>query len=532
MMCISLSTYAQDENSKKGIQWTTGLSWEQVKQKAKLENKFIFLDCFATWCGPCKLMDKEVYTNDTVASFFNDKFISVRVQMDKTKNDNEYVKKWYKDADSINRYTDAYPTFLFVSKEGVIVYKGVGYKPSLDFVSLGQTAIKPGNTYLDPFKEYFILKDEYKQGNKHYDRMPYMIKTAPRFGDTAFARELLIEHIEYVSKLNPEQRYTKEAIQIWSEYTLKSSGLCFQFFYKDGYIIDQVMNEKGYAQTVVDKTIENELINPFYKKQPTGEIMFPHLVSLTEPIRKDHAGANWKELYKEIRKKFDKNSAKRNVLAAKINWYDKHGNMELYIKYFVNSLEKITKDSIGPRIAGSINHCGWQSFLAVNDLGLLKKIIPWTEKVAKKSADYFYLDTHANLLYKAGKKQEAIFWEERAVFYAKSESKKAQYRNVIEQMKRGEPTYLGSGTNWEGINSISWKGFEFSKIVSVKDINGKPIEGALVINNRTGESKQTTPKGFVVMEVSLDDILEISAKGYKSDKLPITKAPGRITVVL
>src|SRR5689334_7898174 len=44
-----------DSNSH-GVQWTTGLSWEQVKQKAQLEKKYIFLDCLATWCGPCKMM--------------------------------------------------------------------------------------------------------------------------------------------------------------------------------------------------------------------------------------------------------------------------------------------------------------------------------------------------------------------------------------------------------------------------------------------------------------------------------------------
>src|SRR5205807_219920 len=84
IMYLPLLILAQENT---GIKWTEGLTWEQVKEKAKKENKYIFLDCFATWCGPCKLMDKEIYTNDTVGSYFNDKFISVKVQMDKAKND-------------------------------------------------------------------------------------------------------------------------------------------------------------------------------------------------------------------------------------------------------------------------------------------------------------------------------------------------------------------------------------------------------------------------------------------------------------
>src|SRR6266540_4082157 len=54
-----------------GIKWVTGLTWQQVKQKAKAENKYIFLDIFTTWCGPCKMMEKNVYSNDTVGDFFN-----------------------------------------------------------------------------------------------------------------------------------------------------------------------------------------------------------------------------------------------------------------------------------------------------------------------------------------------------------------------------------------------------------------------------------------------------------------------------
>jgi thiol-disulfide isomerase/thioredoxin len=63
-LCLSLSGIAQ------GINWTIGLKWLAIQEKAKKENKYIFLDFYATWCGPCKKMEKEVYVNDTVARFF------------------------------------------------------------------------------------------------------------------------------------------------------------------------------------------------------------------------------------------------------------------------------------------------------------------------------------------------------------------------------------------------------------------------------------------------------------------------------
>src|SRR5687768_17445714 len=86
------------EVDEKGIKFEQGLSWDQIKAKAKAQNKYIFIDSYATWCGPCKAMDQDVYPSEKVGNFFNDKFVSVKVQFDKMEQDTEQVKKWYADA--------------------------------------------------------------------------------------------------------------------------------------------------------------------------------------------------------------------------------------------------------------------------------------------------------------------------------------------------------------------------------------------------------------------------------------------------
>ncbi len=88
---FSLGTsFAQDE----GIHFEHGLSWKEVKEKAKRENKFIFMDCYTTWCGPCKLMSKNIFSQKVAGDFFNDKFVNVKVQFDEVEGDNEEIKKW------------------------------------------------------------------------------------------------------------------------------------------------------------------------------------------------------------------------------------------------------------------------------------------------------------------------------------------------------------------------------------------------------------------------------------------------------
>src|ERR1700733_3163950 len=86
------------DSSNLGIQFETGLNWKQIVKKARLEHRYIFVDCYTTWCGPCKAMEKEVYSTQGVGSLYNAKFISVKMQMDTSAKDDAAVKATYADA--------------------------------------------------------------------------------------------------------------------------------------------------------------------------------------------------------------------------------------------------------------------------------------------------------------------------------------------------------------------------------------------------------------------------------------------------
>ena len=54
---ISIAVAAQPT----GIQFEHNTTWQAVLDKAKQENKYIFVDAFTTWCGPCKMMAKNIF---------------------------------------------------------------------------------------------------------------------------------------------------------------------------------------------------------------------------------------------------------------------------------------------------------------------------------------------------------------------------------------------------------------------------------------------------------------------------------------
>ena len=59
------------------------LTFEQAKAKAKAEKKLIFMDCYTSWCGPCKYMTEQVFTRKEAGTYFNPRFISVKFDMER-----------------------------------------------------------------------------------------------------------------------------------------------------------------------------------------------------------------------------------------------------------------------------------------------------------------------------------------------------------------------------------------------------------------------------------------------------------------
>lgn len=119
-------------------------SWEEILAKAAEEDKYVFVDTYADWCAPCKKMDKEVFPQKTVGTFFNQHFISIRMDMDE-----EQYKAFARDYQ-----VRTYPTYLFFNPEGKLVHRAIGYMPEEDFLDAGNSALAPKSQSEKLFKRY------------------------------------------------------------------------------------------------------------------------------------------------------------------------------------------------------------------------------------------------------------------------------------------------------------------------------------------------------------------------------------------
>ncbi len=125
---LSCTVKAQNNKKNKGILFENGSTLEQCYVKAVCENKLVFIYCYATWCGPCKMMTKSVFTDDSVAKFYNFNFICIKIDIEKGEG-LELGKK---------NKIDMYPTSLFVDSTGKVLYTIFGASPKEQFLIISK----------------------------------------------------------------------------------------------------------------------------------------------------------------------------------------------------------------------------------------------------------------------------------------------------------------------------------------------------------------------------------------------------------
>ncbi len=116
--------------AESGIHFTDE-AWAAIVKKAKAENKIIFLDAYASWCGPCKLLQKNVFTRSDVGELFNKNFINVKVDMER--GEGPQLARLFP--------LEAYPTLFFIEPSGKIVRKVIGYRTPEQLISLGKSVL-------------------------------------------------------------------------------------------------------------------------------------------------------------------------------------------------------------------------------------------------------------------------------------------------------------------------------------------------------------------------------------------------------
>ncbi|MDH6250393.1 thioredoxin-related protein [Chryseobacterium sp. H1D6B] len=351
-----------------GIKFEEG-NFASILAKAKKENKLVFIDAYASWCGPCKLMVKNIFPLKSVGDYYNSNFINAKIDMEKGEGI-ELAKKYN---------VKAFPTYLFINGNGEEVHRTLGYVEENDFIQFAKDAG-------DPNKRLAALKQKFENGEKD----PVFLKNLAGltiYNDADFSGRVLERY--FIAKPSLDQ----EDVEILLAGTQSTESPLYKIFQEKKADIVKILPEEKY--TKFDKNIK-----------------------LTTILKKSYNAdtKTWNENYfaVEAQKFLTKEEADKVLKRAKANRALKNKDIATY--------EKLTLElyqDTSALTSEDLNSLAWNFFENVNTKSSLEKAVVWAQESVKKNENYANTDTLANLYNKIGDKKNAKMWAEKSIELAK-----------------------------------------------------------------------------------------------------------------
>jgi thiol-disulfide isomerase/thioredoxin len=343
--------------------------WTNILSKAKEENKLIFVDAYTTWCGPCKWMAENTFSDKKVSLYYNQHFINAKIDMEK--GEGPALAKRYK--------VSAYPTLMYINGDGEVVHRVMGALDATRFLKEGEVA-------LDPDSNYMSWQKKYESGNREPG---FLLAFIEKTIDAGLDGENIVA--EYFSSREQKEMTSPTSWQVINRYVQDESSPVFEFLVKNRKIFADLYSPDSVNRKIIDVYYSNILRSSFN-------------ISSIEY-----------EAGKEKLKNSGFEEADRLLLMIEADSYKAKGEWEKYADVAINYLNKYpSKD---PK---ELNGHAWAFYQHVEDNGKLSKAKAWIEKALQLQEDYSTLDTYAALLYKLNNKEEARIYAEKAIAQAKA----------------------------------------------------------------------------------------------------------------
>lgn len=336
------------------------LPFKDLIAKAKKENKILFIDAYTSWCGPCKMMERNIFTKKTVGDYYNSNFVNARFDMEKSEG-REIATKYG---------VRSYPTYLFLNGDGELVSQNYGYMEESMFLSMAQNINSPNN-------KKGTLKERFEKGEKDPEFLINIMRlnSSSDFDFAKKASERYFENKEKTSEL------TKDDIGLLLFFLKSSEDKNYKVFTQRKAEIIKFLPEETYREfdnqirlgKIVEQSIDrqNKRINDDY------------FMKLAEPI-------------------VGKHDAEVKLNQTKLSYYEQNANFPEYEKaalvYYKNS------EVFEPN---ELLKAAWIFSEHVTNPASLKKATEWAEKSVMRGETSENTYILAKLYFLTGNKDQA-----------------------------------------------------------------------------------------------------------------------------
>ncbi|MBU3741476.1 MAG: DUF255 domain-containing protein [Candidatus Kapabacteria bacterium] len=363
-----------------GVSFVTVSNWQEALDLAKKHGKPIFLDAYTDWCGWCKVMDKETFSNAEVAKVMNAAFVNVKMEMETGEG-----------VDVAMKYRIAgFPTFMVFDAKGNPTYKTFGYQAPEDWLTTLKSMTNPDSAM--SFK-----------GMAPGIQLPW-----PVWHRKAFLK----------SKLRT--RPSLETVSEWfNTQDDKLSEVAFGILMRHALpreIEDWVLQrEQEYRERFGDDAsgLREGMINTALSgaiKKKDGKLLqrAKDLEQTTDPVAREikHLGMD-------------------GVFYQNTEQWSELGGV---VQRFAARPDAATH-------AGRINEYCWSIYEKSDDAKAIAAALTAMQIIATRAdATWEYIDTYASLLYKAGRYDDALREAERAV--REAERVEADFSGTVELIEK------------------------------------------------------------------------------------------------
>ncbi len=379
----SIITFAQE-----AIQFQD-IPFKDLITKAKKENKIVFIDAYASWCGPCKMMEKNIFTQKAVGDYYNANFVNARIDMEKGEGREVAAKYGVR----------SYPTYLFLNGDGELVSQNFGYMEEASFISMAKEINSPNN-------KKGSLKERFAKGEKDPEFLINIMKlnSASDFNFAKTASE------RYFQNKKATEELSKEDIGFLLFFLKSADDPNYKVFTEKKADIIKYLPEETYKefdnQIKLSKVVEQSIDD---KNKRINEDYF---MKTAEPL-------------------VGKYNATLKLNQTKLSYYEQNANFAEYekaaLEYYKNS------ESFEPN---ELLKAAWIFSEHIKTPSSLKKAAEWAEKSVMRTETSENTYILAKLYYLNGNKEMAKTYAEMSRDMAKQANKdSALAEELLKQIK-------------------------------------------------------------------------------------------------
>jgi thiol-disulfide isomerase/thioredoxin len=337
----------------------------EALNRAKTENKLIFMDAYTTWCGPCKAMARTTFTDVSVANLYNEKFINLKLDMEK--GDGPTL---------LQRYNIlAFPTLLFLNADGEVVHKALGYHDVQQFLDLGKTALN-GEMTLAKWTSRYDKGERDPQFLKDYTKT-----LADAFDDRRFA-------IAETYLATQKNWNTPENLSFIYQYAEKIGTKMFDYLVKNPSVFEKKLT-KDEVELKIQGVAQEFLFNE--QNLPTLAQADSVIQLVTPPAK-----------------------VAREIKSYRLKYYRMKGDRTHYALSAIDYFKKYRDD------AAELSETATTFYEQIEEPKFLTSAVKWAKKATKLDKRFMNQIVVAQLYQKLNKPSKSLKAAEKAIDIAKT----------------------------------------------------------------------------------------------------------------